>query len=193
MKQLILVGCVNASTALTSLTWLAFPTLTVDLNHIFLFLAVVSSLLVLARAWRPGQRVSWLAYRCTSCAGNNRVSLVFLPSAAGYIGGFAWFALLLLPAIGLRKMTELAAQGRLQIGCKTRRNSSNLASQRRAARPGPIVSAFGISPKTARLLSESLQSRAVFGIANSEVAGSSRVDSAQRGRIPFRDFRWRSE
>jgi hypothetical protein len=26
----------------------------VDLNHVFLFLAVVSPLLVLARAWRPG-------------------------------------------------------------------------------------------------------------------------------------------
>jgi membrane associated rhomboid family serine protease len=83
----------------------------VDLNHIFLFLAVVSSLLVLARAWRPGQpyrrwRVAALIVLAISCA-----SWIFLRSAAGYIGGIAWFALLLLPAIGLRKMTEFAAKG----------------------------------------------------------------------------------
>jgi membrane associated rhomboid family serine protease len=83
----------------------------VDLNHIFLFLAVVSSLLVLARAWRPGQpyrgwRIAALIVLAISC-----VSWIFLRSAAGYIGGIAWFALLLLPAIGLRKMTEFAAKG----------------------------------------------------------------------------------
>ncbi|HET9368315.1 MAG TPA: rhomboid family intramembrane serine protease [Candidatus Udaeobacter sp.] len=82
-----------------------------DLNHIFLFLAVVSSLLVLARAWRPGQlyrgwRIAALIVLAISC-----VSWIFLRSAAGYIGGIAWFALLLLPAIGLRKMTEFAAKG----------------------------------------------------------------------------------
>jgi membrane associated rhomboid family serine protease len=83
----------------------------VDLNHIFLFLAVVSSLLVLVRAWRPGQpyrgwRIPALIVLAISC-----VSWIFLRSAAGYIGGIAWFALLLLPAIGLRKMTEFAAKG----------------------------------------------------------------------------------
>jgi membrane associated rhomboid family serine protease len=83
----------------------------VDLNHIFLFLAVVSSLLVLARAWRPGQpyrgwRIAALIVLAISC-----VFWIFLRSAAGYIGGIAWFALLLLPAIGLRKMTERAARG----------------------------------------------------------------------------------
>ena len=82
-----------------------------DLNHIFLFLAVVSSLLVLARAWRPGQpyrgwRIPAVIVLAISC-----VSWIFLRSAAGYIGGTAWFALLLLPAIGLRKMTEFAAKG----------------------------------------------------------------------------------
>ncbi|HET6888346.1 MAG TPA: rhomboid family intramembrane serine protease [Candidatus Udaeobacter sp.] len=82
-----------------------------DLNHIFLFLAVVSSLLALARAWRPGQpyrgwRIPALIVLAISC-----VSWIFLRSAAGYIGGIAWFALLLLPAIGLRKMTEFAAKG----------------------------------------------------------------------------------
>ena len=89
-----------------------------ELNHIFLFLAVVSSLLVLARAWRPGQpyrrwRVAALIVLAISCA-----SWIFLRSAAGYIGGIAWFALLLLPAIGLRKMTEFAAKGDYKLAAR---------------------------------------------------------------------------
>jgi membrane associated rhomboid family serine protease len=35
---------------------------------------------------------------------------LFWRGAAGYIGGSAWFVLLFLPAIGLRKMNDLAAQ-----------------------------------------------------------------------------------
>src|SRR5438034_924010 len=36
---------------------------------------------------------------------------LFWRGVAGYVGGCAWFLLLFLPAIGLRKMTELATQG----------------------------------------------------------------------------------
>ena len=36
---------------------------------------------------------------------------LFWPDASGYIGGAAWFLLLFLPAIALRKITQLAAQG----------------------------------------------------------------------------------
>ena len=82
-----------------------------DLNHIFLFLAVISPLVVLARAWRPeplyrGWRIAALVVLITSV-----VAWILTPRAAGYIGGLAWMALLFLPAIGLRKMTELAARG----------------------------------------------------------------------------------
>ena len=37
---------------------------------------------------------------------------------SGYIGGAAWFLLLFLPAIGLRKVTELAARGEYQSARK---------------------------------------------------------------------------
>ena len=40
------------------------------------------------------------------------------PRVAGYTGGSAWFLLLFLPAIGLRKMTQLAAQGDYQSARK---------------------------------------------------------------------------
>ena len=92
-----------------------------DLNHIFLFLAVISPLLVLARAWRPafakasagepggpyrGWRVAAVVVLAVTA-----LAWILVPSAAGYIGGVVWALLLFLPAIGLRKMTERAARG----------------------------------------------------------------------------------
>ena len=82
-----------------------------DLNHIFLFLAVISSLLVLARAWRStasyrGSRIAAVAVLAIT-----GIAWLFWRGAAGYIGGSAWFVLLFVPAIGLRQMTELAAMG----------------------------------------------------------------------------------
>jgi len=78
-----------------------------DLNHIFLFLAVISPLLVLARAWRPnavyrGWRIAALVVLVVTA-----LAWIFFRAAAGYIAGAAWFALLFIPAIGLRKMAEL--------------------------------------------------------------------------------------
>jgi len=83
----------------------------VDLNHIFLFLAVVSPLLVLARAWRPGGTYRGWRIAALVVLAITGIGWVFSRDAAGYIGGGAWFALLFLPAIGLRKMTDFAAHG----------------------------------------------------------------------------------
>src|SRR5206468_7098479 len=89
-------------------TWLEGKTLNilVDLNHIFLFLALVSPVAVVARGWRSdsGQR-SWRIAAGVVLAVTG-VSWVLIRDQAGYIGAGAWFALLFLPAIGLKKMTE---------------------------------------------------------------------------------------
>ena len=82
-----------------------------DLNHIFLFLAVVSPLLVLARAWRPGGPYRGWRIAAVVVLAITGIAWILFRVGAGYIGGGAWFALLFLPAIGLRKMTEFAAQG----------------------------------------------------------------------------------
>jgi membrane associated rhomboid family serine protease len=82
----------------------------VNLNHIFLFLAVISPLLVLARAWRPGPIYRGWRVAALVVLVITGVTWIFFRSAAGYIGGGAWFAFLFLPAIGLRKVTELAAR-----------------------------------------------------------------------------------
>ena len=83
-----------------------------ELNHIFLFVAVVSPVLVLARAWRPGGthrgwRVSAILVLAITAA-----SWFLVRDVAGYIGGAAWAALLFIPAIGLRKVTELFEERR---------------------------------------------------------------------------------
>ena len=82
-----------------------------DLNHIFLFLAVVSPLLVLGRAWRPGGTYRGWRIAALVVLAITGLAWMFWRAAAGYIGGGAWFALLFLPAIGSRKMTEFAARG----------------------------------------------------------------------------------
>jgi membrane associated rhomboid family serine protease len=82
----------------------------VNLNHIFLFLAVISPLLVLARAWRPGSIYRGWRIAAFVVLVVTGVAWIFFHSAAGYIAGGAWFAFLFLPAIGLRKVTELAAR-----------------------------------------------------------------------------------
>jgi membrane associated rhomboid family serine protease len=85
-----------------------------NLNHIFFFLAVVSPLLVLARAWRPsapyhGWRLAALMVLAVAA-----VAWILCPRAAGFIGGFVLVLLLFVPSIGLRKMEQLAAQGDYQ-------------------------------------------------------------------------------
>ncbi len=76
-----------------------------------LFLAIVSPLLVLARAWRPsapyhGWRLAGLVVLAVAA-----VAWLLWPDVSGYVGGAAWFLLLFLPTIALRKITQLAAQG----------------------------------------------------------------------------------
>ena len=82
-----------------------------NLNHILLFLAVISPLLVLARAWRPSSPYHGWRIGALIVLAITGVAWLFWRGAAGYIGGCAWFLLLFLPAIGLRKMTELATHG----------------------------------------------------------------------------------
>jgi membrane associated rhomboid family serine protease len=82
----------------------------IELNHILLFLAVISPLAVLARTWRTdspyrGWRLAALAV--LAVAG---LAWIFFPHGAGYIGGSAWLILLFLPAVGMRRMAELSAR-----------------------------------------------------------------------------------
>lgn len=81
-----------------------------NLNHILLFLAIVSPLLVLARAWRPSSPYHGWRLAALVVLAVTAVAWLLWPGVSGYVGGTAWFLLLFLPAIALRKITQLAAQ-----------------------------------------------------------------------------------
>ena len=82
-----------------------------NLNHILLFLAIVSPLLVLARGWRPSQAYHSWRFAAVIVLAVTAVAWFLWPDLSGYVGGAAWFLLLFLPAIGLRKVTQFVAQG----------------------------------------------------------------------------------
>ncbi len=83
----------------------------IELNHILLFLAVVSPVAVLFRTWnRPAVR-SWRLTAITVLVVTGLTFLLFR-NYAGYVGAGAWFALLFLPAIGMKRVADLAAAHR---------------------------------------------------------------------------------
>jgi membrane associated rhomboid family serine protease len=84
----------------------------VDLNHILLFIACISPLVMLAQTLRRGGL--FRAWRLASLAVLLVTGAAWLIDAdtAGFVGGGAWFALLLVPAIGIRKVSELASHQR---------------------------------------------------------------------------------
>ena len=83
-----------------------------SLNHILLFIAFASPLIMLGQTWRRGGLDrSWrlAAFTVLIVAG---LSWMVQPETAGFVGGGAWLVLLLLPGIGLRKAAELAGRQR---------------------------------------------------------------------------------
>jgi len=93
----------------------------VDLNHILLFLAVATPLLVLARAWRPGGIFRGWRIAAIIVLAITGLTWLFFRKYAGYVGGGAWFALLFLPMMGLRRASQLAAEGRYESAARLTR------------------------------------------------------------------------
>ncbi|MGI8438373.1 MAG: rhomboid family intramembrane serine protease [Chthoniobacterales bacterium] len=83
-----------------------------DLNHLLLFIAVVSAGILLFRPTPrgAGQR-NWTSAAVTVLLISGAAWMV-RPSWAGFIGGTAWFCLLFLPAVGLRRAEEAIAAER---------------------------------------------------------------------------------
>lgn len=83
----------------------------IELNHILLFLALISPLAVLARGWRSEPAPSWRNAALLELLVTG-VAWIFFRRQAGFVGTGAWVALLFLPAIGLKRVAELAARRR---------------------------------------------------------------------------------
>jgi rhomboid protease GluP len=82
-----------------------------DLNHILLFIAIASPLIVLVQLRATDRKRGWRFVSAVVLLAT-LVSWLLLPALAGYLGGGFWLAFLLLPAIGLRRAADLVAQQR---------------------------------------------------------------------------------
>jgi membrane associated rhomboid family serine protease len=107
----------------------------IDLNHVFLFLAVIFSLGILGRAWRGGAIYRGWRIAAIAVLIITGLAWIFSRSQAGYIGGTVWLILLFLPAVGMRRVAELSAQHhyraarKLAIALKVVHPSSDLRQQ----------------------------------------------------------------
>ena len=81
----------------------------IDLNHILLFIACISPLVMLGQTLRRGGL--FRAWRIASLAVLLVTGGAWLVNAdtAGFVGGGAWLALLLVPAVGIRKVSEFTS------------------------------------------------------------------------------------
>jgi rhomboid protease GluP len=80
-----------------------------DLNHILLFVACISPLVLLAQTWRSGGLYRAWQLASLSVLLVDGIAWLMAPGTAGYYGAGAWLALLVVPATGLRKTAELAS------------------------------------------------------------------------------------
>lgn len=84
----------------------------IDLNHILLFIACISPLVMLAQTFRQGGLFRAWRLAAFAVLFVTGAAWLFDRDSAGFVGGGAWLALLLVPAIGLKKIGELSGQER---------------------------------------------------------------------------------
>jgi len=87
----------------------------VELNHLFLFIAVASPVVVLIRVWRSGEAAREWRIPAFVVLAITALSWIVVRDMAGFIGAGAWFILLLIPAIGSRKVVDLTSQHRYKL------------------------------------------------------------------------------
>lgn len=84
-----------------------------DLNHILLFIALASPVVLLWRLQRlqRARPVGWMAAAIIVLVGSG-ISWLLAPSIAGFIGGSIWALLLLIPSLAERKIATLLVEKR---------------------------------------------------------------------------------
>jgi rhomboid protease GluP len=86
-----------------------------DLNHILLFIACLSSLVMLAQTLRRGGL--YRPWRLAAFAVLLVTAVAWLVNreTAGFVGGGAWVTLMLIPSVAIRKISELAIEQRYAL------------------------------------------------------------------------------
>src|ERR1043166_6732008 len=116
-----------------------------DLTHILLFVSPLSPLVLLGQTWRRGGL--YRAWRLASFAVLlvNVVAWLVNPETAGFVGAGAWGALLVLPAIGLRKAAELASRQRFDPASRLSRSLRVLHPPAALREPAELFRAMTIA------------------------------------------------
>jgi membrane associated rhomboid family serine protease len=83
-----------------------------DLNHILIFIALLSPLALIIRSQRTAALNRKLRNAAFAILIVTGVSWLVLPHQAGFIGGGTWFVLLLIPAVGSHKLADLTLRER---------------------------------------------------------------------------------
>jgi hypothetical protein len=83
-----------------------------DLNHILLFVALLSPVAVIVRSQPTAKLNRSLRAASFAVLIVTGISWLLFPKQAGFIGGGVWCALLLIPAVALHKLADLALRER---------------------------------------------------------------------------------
>ena len=79
---------------------------------------MISPVLVLARAWRPGSGFQGWRIAAGIVLVVTALAWFFARPFAGFVGGAAWFLVLFIPAVGLKRVTELFDQQRYRAAAR---------------------------------------------------------------------------
>ena len=83
-----------------------------DLNRIFLLIALLSPIALIVRSQRAAKLNRSLRVACFAVLVVTGVAWFLFPDYAGFIGSGAWLALLLIPALASHKLSEFAVRER---------------------------------------------------------------------------------
>lgn len=141
-----------------------------DLNHILLFIALASSVILLWRLARLRRErpTGWLAAALIVLAVSG-VSYFLAPGRAGFIGGGAWALLLLFPSLAERKIARLLVERRY-------RSAHRLALVRRVLHP------WNDSPQLPQMLEVMEHAQAGKLPAALDLLARARSDATPAGR-----------
>ncbi|MFN2476996.1 MAG: rhomboid family intramembrane serine protease [Chthoniobacterales bacterium] len=139
-----------------------------DLNHILLFIAWISPAILLARTWRGDVDQTWRRGAIVVLLVTAIATLVSR-HRAGFIAGGAWFCLLYLPAVGIRKATEAAQNGNFIRARRMLRALRFVHSRRNLLEHERVVAAIETAHMQGRRFRSAESGPMLFGRARSHM------------------------
>jgi rhomboid protease GluP len=149
-----------------------------DLNHILIFVALLSPVVVLVRSQRSAALNRRLRNAAFAVLLVTAVSWLLVPNQAGFIGGAMWFVLLLTPTLGSHQLADLTILERFSAAHRLAQFLSIIHPTRAFRDQATLLRALAIArrgdtPRALQML-QSLQSGATT-VASQAIAQSFRL------------------